>query len=79
MTNKPRRSKYQLVFEPLSIAEQVAIRYDEHIKKYGTAPRKIYLNEKQYNLYRDTVPEIIKALNWEENVLYFKGAKIYEV
>lgn len=79
MTNmaKPRRSKYQfiMIFEAPSVFDMLGIQYDKHVEKYGVAPRKIYLPKKYYNLFRDLVPEI----NWEDNTLYFRGAKLYEV
>ena len=70
---KIRQTRNQLIFSPLGIMEQLIFRWEQHFKEYRRYPTKIFLNEEQWNDYKNNFPLNMPSFG---DKLYFRGAEV---
>lgn len=68
------RTKYQMVFrQPITTIDGLAKAVDDHKKKYGVGPRKIYLPKREYIRYVSWLPENFQyAIHKKGNAATFR-------
>jgi hypothetical protein len=73
-----RPSKYQLIFEPPTLMVALRLRFDQHIKKWGCEPRKIFVPQETFEEYRNVV-------GWRSDLggfdggVWFRGAQVLPI
>jgi len=74
---KTKHSKYQMLYNPIGLLESMAIGWEKHKQKYGTAPKKIYVPKETFLKYQTQFdrshlyPGLIK-----KGQLFFRGAEV---
>ncbi len=78
---KISKTKRQLIFEPLSIMDQLRYRYEQHEKHYGCLPKKIFLSAVQFAEYKKIVPKVafIMLSVYYNDRIFFRGSEVINI